>query len=56
MPERHGFSDIAPARNAICEWRKGYHGYRPHSTLNYLTPRKFAASWRMGILTVTKMT
>ena len=40
------FSSLAQARHIIEAWRIDYNTVRPHSSLGYLTPEEFAASWR----------
>jgi putative transposase len=42
----HVFSSLAQARRIIEAWRIDYNTVRPHSSLGYLTPQEFAASWR----------
>jgi len=42
----HVFSSLAQARHIIEAWRIDYNTVRPHSSLGYLTPEEFAASWR----------
>ncbi len=42
----HVFSSLAQARRVIEAWRIDYNTERPHSSLGYLTPKEFAASWR----------
>jgi putative transposase len=39
----HVFSSLAQARHIIEAW---LNTVRPHSSLGYLTPEEFAASWR----------
>ena len=39
----HVFRNLAHARAVIAQWRTDYNEHRPHSTLDYLTPREFAA-------------
>lgn len=41
----HVFSSLAQARRIIEAWRLDYNTVRPHSSLGYLTPKEFAASW-----------
>jgi putative transposase len=41
----HVFSSLAQARRVIEAWRIDYNTVRPHSSLGYLTPKEFAASW-----------
>jgi len=40
------FVSLADARQRIEQWRVQYNRERPHSSLGYLTPEEFAASWR----------
>ena len=42
----HVFSSLAQAGRVIEAWRTDYNTMRPHSSLGYLTPEEFAASWR----------
>ena len=42
----HIFSSLVEARRIIEAWRIDYNTVRPHSSLGYLTPKEFAASWR----------
>jgi putative transposase len=42
----HVFSSLVEARRIIEAWRVDYNTERPHSSLGYLTPEEFAASWR----------
>lgn len=39
------FDSLTEAQTVIHDWREEYNGYRPHSALNYQTPRSFAQSW-----------
>jgi putative transposase len=41
----HVFTSLAQARRIIEAWRIDYNTVRPHSSLGYLTPEEFAASW-----------
>lgn len=41
----HVFFSLAQARRVIEAWRVDYNTVRPHSSLDYLTPEEFAASW-----------
>jgi len=41
----HVFCSLAQARRIIEAWRIDYNTARPHSSLGYLTPEEFAASW-----------
>jgi putative transposase len=36
------FSNLFDARTKITDWRKEYNEIRPHSSLDYRTPREFA--------------
>lgn len=38
----HWFQTIEEARHRIEQWRKEYNGYRPHSSLDNLTPAEYA--------------
>ena len=40
------FRSRAEAKAVIEAWRRHYNDVRPHSSLGYLTPEEFAASWR----------
>ena len=42
----HVFCSLTQARRTIEAWRIDYNTMRPHSSLGYLTPEEFAASWR----------
>ena len=42
------FLDLADARHKIAAWKWDYNYVRPHSSLDYLTPMEFAASWKAG--------
>jgi putative transposase len=37
----HWFLSLEDAREKIESWRQDYNGFRPHSSLNHLTPREF---------------
>jgi hypothetical protein len=37
---------VGTVRRIIEAWRVDYNTVRPHSSLGYLTPEEFAASWR----------
>ncbi len=41
----HWFISMRHARQVIEEWRQEYNGERPHSSLGYLTPNRFAESF-----------
>ena len=41
----HVFSSLAEARRLIEAWRIDYNAERPHSSLGYLTPNEYVASW-----------
>ena len=38
----HWFTNLADAQGKIAAWREDYNTQRPHSSLGYQTPRKFA--------------
>ena len=38
---RHWFKNLKEARELIEEWRKTYNEIRPHSSLNYMSPKEF---------------
>ena len=38
----HWFTNLADAQGKIAAWREDYNTQRPHSSLRYQTPRKFA--------------
>lgn len=42
----HVFINGREAQTLVEEWRKEYNDYRPHSSLNYMTPAEFALHWR----------
>ncbi len=37
----HWFLSLEDAKNKIEEWRQDYNDFRPHSSLNNLTPNQF---------------
>jgi hypothetical protein len=37
------FVNVREAQDVLDHWRDEYNHYRPHSSLNYLTPAEFAA-------------
>ena len=41
----HWFLSMPHARQVIAEWRQEYNDERPHSSLGYLTPNRFAESF-----------
>jgi transposase InsO family protein len=41
----HWFISMRHARQVIEDWRQEYNGERPHSSLGYLTPNRFAESF-----------
>jgi putative transposase len=43
---QHHFLDLEEARNTIEEWRMNYNDFRPHSSLDGLTPEAFAVKWQ----------
>ncbi len=40
----HWFSTLKEVREHIADWKSGYNNFRPHSSLNGLTPHAFAQS------------
>lgn len=38
----HWFMSLEDAREKIEAWRKDYNEFRPHSSINYLTPKAFS--------------
>jgi len=44
------FLGLDDARRIIEEWRNDYNENRPHSALNYRTPKEFAAAWAAAAL------
>lgn len=42
----HWFTSLPQARILIAAWRRDYNQYRPHSSLDYLTPAEFEAKRR----------
>ena len=42
---RHAFANGREAQEIVTNWREEYNGYRPHSSLDYQTPKEFAASY-----------
>jgi putative transposase len=43
---QHYFATIEEAKNIIEAWRLEYNSFRPHSSLNGLTPEEFTKTWR----------
>ena len=43
---QHWFASLSHMRSIIDNWRHDYNNYRPHSTLGYVPPAKFAAQCR----------
>ena len=43
---QHWFASLSHMRSIIDNWRHDYNHYRPHSTLGYVPPAKFAAQCR----------
>ena len=43
---QHWFASLSHMRSVIDNWREDYNHHRPHSTLAYLPPAKFAAQCR----------
>lgn len=44
----HWFQNVAEAQEIIEEWRVDYNEQRPHSSLNYMAPARFAARLPLG--------
>ncbi|PSH43182.1 transposase [Yersinia pseudotuberculosis] len=44
----HGFLSLEDAQEKIEQWRQEYNHFRPHSSLNNLTPAEFARSHQKG--------
>ena len=44
----NGFSSLADAREKIAQWKQDYKERRPHSSLQYRTPKGFAAQSAAG--------
>jgi putative transposase len=42
------FSCLAEAKVMVADWREDYNERRPHSSLQMMTPAKFARAWRKG--------
>ncbi len=42
---QHHFLDLEEARKTIEQWRIGYNGFRPHRSLNGMTPEDFVKQW-----------
>ena len=42
----HYFTDLQEARELINSWRSDYNTFRPHSSINGLTPEEFATKWQ----------
>jgi putative transposase len=43
---QHHFLDLEEARKTIEEWRMNYNDFRPHRSLDGLTPEAFATKWQ----------
>lgn len=43
---QHHFLDLEEARKTIEEWRMSYNDFRPHSSLDGMTPEAFAVQWQ----------
>jgi transposase InsO family protein len=41
----HVFTDGRHAREVVENWRNEYNEFRPHSSLDYMTPAEFASHW-----------
>ena len=48
------FQNLFDARRKIAAWRKEYNEERPHSSLDYKTPREFAAAQAAGFYTAVR--
>jgi putative transposase len=48
--DRHIFSNLLEARRVIGDWRRHYNEERPHSALNYLTPREFIEGFEKNVV------
>ena len=44
---QHHFLDLEEARKTIEEWRLNYNSFRPHRTLDGMTPEEFAGQWQV---------
>ena len=44
---QHHFLDLEEARKTIEEWRVNYNSFRPHRTLDGMTPEEFAGQWQV---------
>lgn len=44
---QHYFTSLEEARQTIEEWRIDYNGFRPHSSLDDLTPNQFTENWQL---------
>jgi putative transposase len=42
------FSSLEDAKIQIEAWRIDYHGYRPHTSLDYRTPEQFESEWQLS--------
>jgi transposase InsO family protein len=45
----HVFINGRDAQTLVEDWRKEYNDFRPHSSLNYMTPAEFALHWRNSV-------
>lgn len=43
------FTSLSRAKQMIEDWRKEFNEERPHSSLNYKTPKQFAEEYRQGV-------
>lgn len=43
---QHHFLDLEEARKTVEEWRMSYNDFRPHRSLDGLTPEEFTSKWR----------
>jgi putative transposase len=44
------FINLWDTRIVVERWRQHYNQERPHSSLNYLTPKEFSERWKLGTL------
>ena len=48
--DRHLFIDLLEAKKIIEDWQEHYNEKRPHSALNYLTPREFIEAYEKNVV------
>jgi putative transposase len=44
------FANLAEAREIVENWQQEHNGYRPHSSLGYLTPMEFAVQHQADVV------